>query len=184
MRYGSVVGDCLFAAENRGEPNTGCMQDFLSKSFAQAFRYDRISNSARDYDSTDVDACQMFTGPAEHANTVIAKPFKHCASGYEENDCRIPLIGWSGGSTNRVPVANAHAIDTATLDGRKLVALSDFADIRKNVISALSSLTNFTDKNLKVYLFSAEGDALHQAMVSKKFGADAKFKRKISNIYP
>ena len=164
VRYGSVVGDCLMDAENRGEPNTGCMQDFLSKSFAQAFRYDRIGNAARDYDSTDVDACQIFTGPASHLSATIAKPFKQCATGWEENDCRIPLIGWSGGSTNRVPVANAHAIDTSDQLGRKKVALSDFADIKKNVLSALSSLSNFTDNNLKVYLFSAEGDALHQAM--------------------
>lgn len=164
VRHGSVVGDCLMDAQNNGEPNTGCMQDFLSKSVAQAFRYTSITNAQRDYDSADVDACQMFTGPANHKNDIISKPFRQCATGFEENDCRIPLIGWSGGSTNRVPVANSHAIDTTTQRGRELLALDAFADIRRQAVSALSSLKNFTDKNLKVYLFSAEGDALHQGM--------------------
>lgn len=159
----SPVGRCLLDAGRRGEPPTLCMQEHLAATTANAFPYHALSEEeVRQQDSLLVDACVVFSGPARDPRELSA-PFKACADGFEDNGCRIPAIAWSVGSRNNVPVAREHVVDSLTYEGRAQVANAAQADAKSMVVPLLQRLLDFEDENLEVLLFSADGDALHQA---------------------
>lgn len=69
---------------------------------------------------------RIFSGPAKSADAEIASVFRGCASGYDDTECQVPKIAWSGGSKNRLPVANEHVVDATAVDERAARARSDY----------------------------------------------------------
>lgn len=156
----SSVGQCLLDAEARGASNQGCLQDFLfgTQTAVQYFRYENITDGARLGDSRFVDACVVFSGPA---NAGIPE-FQQCSNEYASAGCRIPHMLWSSGSSNRVPVANMHSVRSDSEAGRASHAEALYVQAQNDALAALESLEGFTDESLDVFLFSGEGDSLHQ----------------------
>lgn len=168
--YESGVGACLRGAASRDEGVTGCMQDFLGRGYATAFRYETTGQGGA-RNALVVDACKVFTGPARSPDGEVAQVFRRCASGWGDTGCQIPLIGWSVGSRNALPVANEHAVQALLLEERVALARSRYEDIRAVVVAALRAELDFEDDNLDVLLFSADGDALHQGFDCYVMGA-------------
>lgn len=123
---GSAVGKCLLYMRSVGEVGTACMQDWLGAESKKAFRYDTVSEEEQAASSMNVAACKIFSGPAKSQDPEIAQVFKGCATGYEETECQLPKIAWSGGSKNRLPVANEHVVDATTVEERTARAKSDY----------------------------------------------------------
>lgn len=53
-------------------------------------------------------------------------------------------------------------LDDGSDAGRERAALLQFEEARKTAMAILTELENFDDENLRVILFSSEGDSLHQ----------------------
>lgn len=126
---GGGVGSCLLkSSRDGGEGTLGCFQEYVKMPSAVYWKYDRLDVSSSSYDSADVDACIVFSGPSRsttiHEETSLA--FKRCSSDYTETGCRIPHMVWSSSSKNRVPVANLHMVDDSDIGGRESVAALRF----------------------------------------------------------
>mgnify|MGYP003685117567 CR=1 FL=1 len=154
------IGRCLLDAEEQGSSNGACLQQSLfgTSSVAQHFRYENITDPTVAAKTQNVDACVVFTGPAKNGFT----EFQRCSNEYTDVGCRIPHMVWSSGSKNRVAVANMHSVQSGSLAGREAHALQLYAQAQSEALEALSALEDFTEEKLKVYLFSGEGDSLHQ----------------------
>lgn len=122
------VGECLMMLSKRGEgSNLACFQDYAKMPSAVYWRYDRLldeSSSDNKFDSSEIDACIVFSGPAKstviHEATSLA--FKKCSADYTDTGCRIPHVVWSSSSKNKVPVANLHMLDDSSETGRAKMA--------------------------------------------------------------
>ena len=172
------VADCLIQMNSLGLPNTQCLSDYLrtlpdnDKNVYFVYEKNPVGGSV-----LTVDACIVFTGPAQHSNVVIANQFLPCVAQYspvEEptcssilpgaplDTCQIPPMVWSGGSKNNVPVAEMHAVADVTVADREELARKYFREAQLQVLCALEKMTDYTNTNLEVVLFSGEGDSLHQ----------------------
>lgn len=126
------------------------------------WRYEKIKQSAvSGSDSTD--ACIVFSGPAKNTdNSSTTLEFRKCSHDYADTGCLIPHMVWSSNSRNKVPVATLHTVEEVNAEDREEAANKLFEEARTMAMTVLTKLENFKDPNLEVFLFSGEGDALHQ----------------------
>ena len=178
-RVSDPVGDCLVQQNSLGLSNTQCLTDYL-RNLPEVpdrdvyFEYEKQSSGGK---PVQTDACIVFTGPAQHANLVIASQFLPCTASHlsaevptcsdsstraSPDTCQIPPMIWSGGSKNNVPVAVNHVVGDTTPAGRETLALKYFSQAQSEVVCALDQVTDYVNTNLEVVLFSGEGDSLHQ----------------------
>ena len=155
------VAKCLLEQRANGYDNVGCMEDYFQQgqSSIDYFEYGKINV---DNPSSDViDACLTFSGPAGIPNSSISAPFQACLETYtNRTGCDIPHMLWSGRSTNKVPVATQHAMLIADVTQRKAWAQNMMDTEKANVINAINKLQKWDGNNLRISIFSAEGNIL------------------------
>lgn len=153
------VSKCLLEQRAKGYDNVGCLKDYFLKG-TQAMDYFEYGNiTTNNPPSKIIDACLTFSGPAELPNPAISIPFKACLeSQANRSGCDIPHMLWSGRSTNKVPVATQHAMKITDDAERELLARNMMAIEKENVQKAIASLANWNGSNIRISVFSAEGD--------------------------
>jgi hypothetical protein len=147
----------------------GCFQEsFLYTADVKKdvyFRYEEMTDA--NTGSAILAACHVFTGPASRG----VSQFTECMEGSIADDCQIQPFIWSGRSTNKVPVANAHSFVVASASKRVAIAQSMHADIHGRVLAELAKLgwtpdnpdPSWEGTGVEVSLFTSEGDLIHQA---------------------
>jgi hypothetical protein len=153
------VSKCLLEERARGHDNVGCMTDYFLMG-QQAMDYYEYGNlTVKNPSSKLIDACLTFSGPAGIQDPSISGPFQACLqSGTNRTGCDIPHMLWSGRSTNKVPVATQHAMKITDDVERQKWAQDMMAAEKDKVLKAISALQNWNGANLRVSVFSAEGD--------------------------
>lgn len=122
-------------------------------------------------------ACVVATGLANNPDPQISAQYRACAMDYvapvqdslscqnissrEEGTCALQMMVWSPDSSNHVPVAITHQVGTSDL---LLKAEDMIRTARDNVLCALERVAEWSNDNVDAFLFSGEGDALHQVM--------------------
>jgi len=164
------LSDCLLAAAQQGGSNAACLDAWLQQRNIVSldyFEYEEKSNAV----SHEIDACQVFSGPAT-IKGAVGLPFRVCLDHYADSGtCTLPLIVWSGRSTNKVPVGVDHSTVIADPRMRSVAAFNAYASIQNDVRAALDAASQWNATNLKVTVFSAEGDMLHQYFDCMMMGA-------------
>jgi hypothetical protein len=153
------VAKCLLENRAKGYDNVGCMTDYFLKG-QQAMDYYEYGNITTDSpESKIIDACLTFSGPAALDDPNKAAPFQACLeSRANRTGCDIPHMLWSGRSTNKVPVATQHAMKITDDTERKIWAENMMAAEKNSVLKAIAALENWNGTNLRISVFSAEGD--------------------------
>jgi hypothetical protein len=157
------VAKCLLEQRANGYDNVGCMRDYFLKG-TQPMDYFEYGNiTIANPPSKMVDACLTFSGPAELPNPAAAAPFQACLESYaNRSGCDIPHMLWSGRSTNKVPVATQHAMKITDDGERERWARNMMAAEKDSVSKAIQSLAGWNGTNIRISVFSAEGDIMHQ----------------------
>jgi hypothetical protein len=157
------VADCLLEQRANGYDNVGCLRDYFLKG-EQSMDYFEYGNiTIANPPSKMIDACLTFSGPAEIPNPTISAPFQACLESYaNRTGCDIPHMLWSGRSTNKVPVATQHAMKITDDSEREKWAQNMMAAEKDSVKRAIDSLANWNGTNIRISVFSAEGDIMHQ----------------------
>ena len=153
------VASCLLGQQALGDDNTGCLTDYFLKG-TQAMDYFAYSNiTESSIDSSMIDACLTFSGPAASSDPNISQPFIACLeSNANSSGCDIPHMLWSGRSTNKVPVATQHTLNISNDDKRKQLAQGEMAAIQAEVLAIIDKLEKeWTGSGLDITLFSSEG---------------------------
>ena len=163
------VSDCLLLAASQGASNAACLDLWLQKKDVNSldfFEYERVTGSNL------IHACQVFTGPAQITGAV-GLPYRVCLDNYADTGaCHLPHIVWSGRSTNKVPVGVDHATVITDKAQKIAAARATYAAIKSDVQKTLELMnTTWDATNLKVSIFSAEGDMLHQYFDCLMMGA-------------
>jgi hypothetical protein len=180
------VGRCLLDAYDASETfNTACMQDFVRKQQDEIqWSYIKLDNTDGKLQSQNIDACMVFTGPAKDTTNTN---FIRCANHYsvssangdnnliDDRTCTIPMIIWSGASSNKVPVAAMHYVQSDAMADRETLAQNMLQQARQRALSTLDMLQDYSNDNLDVVLFSVDGDRLHQIFDCIVMGAYARF---------
>jgi hypothetical protein len=172
----TCLGDCLLAARATAASPSACLNLFLTVAGTTSldyFQYTPVpaTSTHTKTPSSQIDACQVFTGPARLQDTGV--PFQACLDHYSDTGaCKIPLHVWSGRSSNRMPVATDHSKQVTNDIDRIESARNAYREIRDDVKTLLDSLNrSWTADDLSVSVFSAEGDALHQYLDCVMLGA-------------
>eukprot|EP00960_Hanusia_phi_P014781 437869-Hanusia_phi.AAC.1 len=161
------VKDCFKTVLNYGSNNDVCLQDYLLSLNTKRtfyFMYERTNLNSATASIAQVDACEVFTGPASNPNSNVL--FKQCVSdnGVDDN-CILPHYIWSGRTTNKVPVANDHGI-SFPFDSENLYDYIDskMTSIRNELMDLLTNpeLLNWSNPLITTEIFSMEKDILHQ----------------------
>ena len=153
----------LLEAKSNGFDNTAVLDMFLGGSqSADYFKYSNITSS--NPGSALIDACLTFSGPAKITDLKISQPFTACLESYaNRSGCDIPHMLWSGRSTNKVPVATQHTLSITDPSVRLKMANGEMEATQSNVLAVLDKLEKeWTGDGLKITIFSADGDLLHQ----------------------
>lgn len=153
----------LLEAKANGFDNTAVLDIFLKGSQAMDyFKYSNITTS--NPGSAQIDACLTFSGPSKLANPKISQPFVACLDSYaNRSGCDIPHMLWSGRSTNKVPVATQHTLTITDPAVRLKMASGEMEATQSTVLAILDKLEReWTGDGLKITIFSADGDLLHQ----------------------
>lgn len=173
----ACVGDCVLAARAAGSSPAGCLDLLLQKLGLTSLDYYQYLPSPAAVGSpylpsTQVDACQAFTGPAALDFAGQAQ-FQACLNHYADTGaCQLPLMVWSGRSSNRVPVAVAHATRIESEAGREAAARRVYRETRDAVQAVLLRVNStWNANNVQAQIFSAEGDLLHQYFDCVMMGA-------------
>jgi hypothetical protein len=155
------VATCLLEQKGNGSDNVGCLTDYFLKG-TQAIDYFEYGNITGSTDSKTIDACLTFSGPANHPDPVIAKPFVACLETYaNRTGCDIPHMLWSGRSTNKVPVATQHTLKITDPATRQRWAEGERNATQARVLQVLDKLEKeWTGDGLKISIFSSEGTRL------------------------
>ena len=153
------VSKCLLQQRANGYDNLGCMKDYFLKG-QQAMDYFEYGNiTTVNPPNKMIDACLTFSGPANLPDASKAAPFQACLENHaNRTGCDIPHMLWSGRSTNRVPVATQHAMKITDDAQRREWAEGIMAVEKAGVLKAIESLKNWNGANLRISVFSAEGD--------------------------
>ena len=157
------VSERLLEAKTKGFDNTAVLDMFLGGSLpGDYFKYSNITTA--NPGSADIDACLTFSGPAKIADKKISQPFIACLESYaNRSGCDIPHMLWSGRSTNKVPVATQHTLTITDPAVRLKMANGEMEATQSNVLAILDKLQKeWTGDGLKITIFSADGDLLHQ----------------------
>jgi len=161
----ACVGTCALLARAAGSSPAACLDAFLQGQDVAGIDYFQYVPlpSAQQPPSSQIDACGAYTGPAK-----LAFPgqgdFQACLSQYDNTSvCQLPLMVWSGRSSNRVPVASPHATRMLTEAEKVDAARRVFRETRDTLNALLTKLNQtWTANDLELAIFSAEGDLLHQ----------------------
>ena len=166
----TCLGDCITAANAQGSSPAGCLDRLLSKLSTTSLDYFEYSNASGTTASHGIDACQVFSGPAEQPN---GAEFRACLDHYSDTGgCKLPLMVWSGRSSNKLPVAMDHGTRITDQNAKINAAKRVYREIRDQVSTALQLLKNtWSADALAVSVFSAEGDMLHQYFDCVMMGA-------------
>jgi hypothetical protein len=156
------VGSCLLNPVTR----PACLQEYMVKMGHDPEVYWSYEDSVPSQSSQHIDACQVFTGPAQNADIgpAMRSVFRACLDQYADSNCQISSNLWTPQSDNAVPVAHRHGVklgNTEALDG--IVALK-FQEARDLVAEALKPLKEYNNPELQTIFFSPEGDIMHQMM--------------------
>ncbi len=153
------VSKCLLEERVRGHNNVGCMTDYFLMGQQAVDYYEYGNLTVENPPSKLIDACLTFSGPAEIQDPSVSGPFQACLqSGTHRTGCDIPHMLWSGRSTNKVPVATQHAMKITDDVERQKWAQNMMAAEKDKVIKAISALQKWNGANLRVSVFSAEGN--------------------------
>ena len=154
------VSKCLLDQKASGGDNTGCLTDFFLKG-TQSVDYFAYSNitTTQNPKSEMIDACLTFSGPAASPDPHIANVFLNCLESNANNSgCEIPHMLWSGRSNNKLPVATQHAMNISDPEKRKALAQGEIAAAQAAVLKALEVMKDWQGSELKITLFSTEGE--------------------------
>jgi hypothetical protein len=173
LEYGyACLSDCLLAAANQVSNNGACLNMWLQKRGVNSldfFEYSEIKVALPP--SHEIHACKVFSGPAQIAGSV-GLPFRVCLDNYDDTGiCHLPHIVWSGRSTNKVSVGVDHSTIITDPTQKLTAARLAYQSIMDNVRQALDNMQDWDGSNLKVSIFSAEGDLLHQYFDCLMLGA-------------
>lgn len=156
----ACLGDCVLEAKAQGSTPAPCLGLYLqtlSTTDLDYFEYAPTTSTA----SSQIDACQVFTGPAQLPEGGY---YRACLNEYSNTaDCQLPLMVWSGRSSNKVPVATSHGTVISD-EAKKIEAAQRIYRETRDQIKALLERLNKTwsADGLEIEVFSAEGDLLHQ----------------------
>ena len=176
---------CMKATLVDNVPNDGCLQQhladpaiglrrqdyFLYGELQETRPVDTTTSTALRYPTHMIAACLVFTGPAKiEINGVnVSESFRRCTNpetmtGAGGLPCELEGYVWSSTSRNSVPIAEMHSVSISSQKNRNNEAMNKYVDIHKDVMKALNyANATWTTDNLKMSLFTAEGDWLHQA---------------------
>jgi hypothetical protein len=166
----ACLGDCLIAARNQGTTSNACLDLLLTKLSTTSLDYFEYADATGATVSHTIDACQVFSGPAQQMD---GESFRACLDHYlDSGACKLPLLVWSGRSSNRLPVAMDHATCIADASAKETAARRVYREVRDQVKIALEALRNtWSADSLSISVFSAEGDMLHQYFDCVMLGA-------------
>eukprot|EP00961_Rhodomonas_salina_P258429 3492940-Rhodomonas_salina.1 len=164
------VGSCLLLAHSRGEGPNACLLEFLSARNETRETYFAYEPAAEQQSSIATDACQVFTGPAQAGS----QAFQECLDEYETEGCEIAPFVWSARSSNRVPVASAHTFVYSDKADRRAIADNMLTQAHRLATAALEAAANYSNSRVEAYLFSVEGDFVHQLFDCVVMGAFAR----------
>jgi len=152
-----LIAACMLEALAEGAGTDRCLDLLLQLRGLGRSEYFALEPVAADSTQADIDACEVFSGPAASG---LSK-FAACVA--NDADCQLPYFLWSGRSANRVPVAAPHMRVGGA--GRLAEATALLAAARTRALRALDAfLATWDGAGLQVSLFTSEGDALHQAL--------------------
>ena len=170
--YHESVAQCMLQSLQDGISNSNCLKIYLRGKKLGTSEYFAYTQDGLPQDTVyelKVDACQVFTGPSQAGRPAFRDCYNNIANPDNVADtlseCNIPFILWSGQSKNKVAIAVPHFLykrdQTSTINEAK----QEIAQARNEIINALQQfLETWEARDLRVSLFSSEGDALHQAM--------------------
>ena len=158
---GQTVGKCLADVSTR----TVCLQYYLASINQDPVTYWSYQDMAVG-PSQKIDACMTFTGPARNPDLTLDQMgvFRACLDQYSEANCQLSSSLWTPQSDNAVPVAYTHAVKLTRPDSLDMVVQLKFSQAREMVMSALSKLQNYNNRDVLTIFFSPEGDIMHQMM--------------------
>ncbi|KAJ1463674.1 hypothetical protein T484DRAFT_1758656, partial [Baffinella frigidus] len=154
--------------------NDGCLVEYMARPEiglrrADFFVYLEILNpSGVKIPTQSIAACTVFTGPskADIVGEEASEEFRQCTeTNRQGTSCQLQGYVWSSRSRNAVPVANMHAVGYSNTLERSKHAQVAYEHISNDMVASISRAKSFWGNGswLKVELFTAEGDWLHQA---------------------
>ena len=158
------VAQCLLDAKAKGWDNQGCLVDVFLKGTQRIDYFSYTNLTDPNPPSHLIDSCLTFSGPAASANPNVSLPFTACLESFaNRSGCDIPQLVWSGRSQNKVPVSSQHTMRISDEATRKRFAQGEVEAVKARVLTILQKIQReWTGDDLKITLFSAEGDSLHQ----------------------
>ena len=179
-----LVGPCLLNAYSTGQNNQACVDDLFRLVGWNTETYWSYEASER-LDPSDVDGCIVFSGPADNKVVEVnrSEVFANClGAGITDQRCDLSGFVWSPSSSNSVPVASLHVVNEppsstnyagaqpiSTVDDNLKGTLRLAVENRYNrafelLRGAFAAVDADKFENVKVGLFSAEGDVIHQLL--------------------
>ena len=155
------VGKCLLDAGSRPV----CLQEYMSSRGLDPEVYWSYEDTASPSPQR-IDACQVFTGPAQNPDIgpAMRSTFRACLDQYADSNCQISSNLWTPQSDNAVPVAHKHAVKLGGNDALNGVIALKFQEAHDLIAAALAPLKNYNNPELRTIYFSPEGDIMHQMM--------------------
>jgi hypothetical protein len=160
------VGSCLLDPATR----PACLQEYMGSMGHDPEVYWSYDDALMSSASQHIDACQVFTGPAQNPDIgpAMRSTFRACLDQYADSNCQISSNLWTPQSDNAVPVAHRHAVNfQVKLGGSEslddVIALK-FQEASEIVLAALKPLKDYNNPELRTIFFSPEGDIMHQMM--------------------
>jgi len=159
--------ECFNKVLNYGTSNDVCLQDYLTSINTKRtyyFMYEITNLDSATASISEIDACEVFTGPASNPSASVL--FKQCVTdnGIDDN-CVLPHYIWSGRTTNKVPVSNDHGV-SYPIGSEDLFKYIDrkMATIRNDIVNYLiqPEILNWQNDQINTEIFSMEKDILHQ----------------------
>ena len=157
----SMVSSCLLDPVSR----PSCLQDYLAYLNVDPevyWLYEDISPGPSQF----IDACQVFTGPANNSllTSDQQSTFRACLDQYHDSNCQLSSNLWTPQSDNVVPVAYRHAVLLDHAETMQAIVRLKYQQAHDMVIKALAPLASYNNKDLQTIFFSPEGDIMHQMM--------------------
>ena len=156
------VGTCLVNPDSRQQ----CLQDYMGLKWIDPIVYWSYDDTLASKSSQHVDACQVFTGPAQNPDIgpSLRSTFRACLDQYADSNCQVSSNLWTPQSDNAVPVAHRHSVKLGSNDALNGVIALKFQEAYDLVAAALVPLKDYNNPELRTIYFSPEGDIMHQMM--------------------
>lgn len=143
--YKGCVGDCLLYSTEQGSGVEPCLNYLLQQLNVKSEEYFEYSRAPTATQAHEIDACQVFSGPAQ---LDAGEEFRACLNGYSNTgDCKLPLIVWSGRSANKVPVGAHHATRITDANAKREAARRVYREVRDSVKALLQQLNSTWNAN-------------------------------------